>query len=80
MTSEDVVARCARLGAQVRLAEIDAERLVICRQFPELAQTNGHGPVNGTKRAMSDTQRAAVSARMKAYWKKRRKEKNAATK
>jgi hypothetical protein len=86
----------ARLGAERRMQEIEAELAEIRKAFPglgsrrrvqsgggggTLAHENEGGQAQGGKkkrnRTFSAAQRAEVSRRMKAYWAKRRKAKNA---
>ncbi len=66
----------ARLGASVRLAQIETERTTILKAFPDLrrgapaaaAAVSGPRP----RRVMSAKARAAMSAGMKRYWAKRK--------
>lgn len=60
----------ARLGAQARLAQIDAERTAILRAFPDL----GRGTRGGyrKKRTISPEGRKAMSEGMKRLWARRR--------
>lgn len=69
----------ARLGAKARLAELDAERTAILKQFPGLRATKPEAktatePKKTRKRRkkMTAEQRKAASARMKAYWAKKK--------
>lgn len=72
----------ARLGAEARVAELNAELAEIYRAFPNL-RTRGRqsaaapgGVVRASSRRrkpMTAAQRKAVSARMKKYWAGRRK-------
>lgn len=73
----------ARQGAQARIVEIETEVAALRKAFPELAvlaSVNGshaaHAdePPAAKKRTMNAAQRAAVSRRMKKYWKQRRAE------
>ena len=80
----------ARLGAQARLAQLVAEMDALLNAFRELGLQSARTPqahaqpaaksVAPQRRArrvhrMSAAERAAVSARMKAYWAARRKAK-----
>jgi hypothetical protein len=72
----------ARRGAEVRLAELNAEIQAIYSAFPELrrgsqaSRGKSARPQRRRRRpAMSAAQRKAVSARMKKYWAARRKAK-----
>jgi hypothetical protein len=82
------VKRLALIGAQSRLDTLNAEINSIVRAFPELSRgraTASTAVDNGTPRKgrggrkrnwnMSDSQKRAVSERMKKYWAGRRKEK-----
>lgn len=68
----------ARRGAALRLAEITAEITAIGRAFPSVLPrraASAMAPSAPPKRyAMSKAQRAAVSKRMRAYWRARRRE------
>jgi len=72
----------ARQGAQTRMVEIDAEVAALRRLFPELAilaagsepRTIESTPARRKARTMNAAQRAAVSKRMKKYWRQRRAE------
>jgi len=78
--SKDVLNRLARLGAQARLDELDAERRAILKAFPGLAGARKaaapRAPVAaakparkaGKKRNVSAAARKAASERMKQYW------------
>ena len=66
----------AKLGASLRLADLEREEAAIFRAFPGLRR--GRTEVLGTppakrRRQMSPAARRAVSQRMKAYWAKRKK-------
>jgi hypothetical protein len=75
--------RLARLGAEARLAALEAERSAILLRFPDLGGTGrrpaaasaGRPAASRAKRPyrMSAAARKAVSARMKKYWASRRK-------
>jgi hypothetical protein len=82
------VKRLALIGAQSRLDALNAEINSIVRAFPELSRgraTAATAVSNDTPRKgrggrkrnwnMSDSQKRAVSERMKKYWAGRRKEK-----
>jgi hypothetical protein len=73
----------ARVGAEQRLAALDAERNTILALFPDLGRGRpGRKPKpdgapasakpTRKRRGMSAAQRKAVSGWMKAYWAKRR--------
>jgi hypothetical protein len=62
----------ARLGAQLRLAQIDQERSGILRAFPGLKGDRIVGAVVRPKRQMSAAARRAMSAGMKRYWARRK--------
>lgn len=71
----------ARVGAEHRLKELDAERTAIVGAFPDLATTEDRGtPARSTSAEektrggwkMSAAQKKAVSRRMKKYWAARR--------
>jgi len=80
--SKDVLNRLARLGAQARLDELDAERRAILRAFPGLGGGRKAAPSAGEpktapakpakksrkKRNISPAARKAASERMKQYW------------
>ncbi len=79
--SKDVLNRLARLGAQARLDELEAERRAILKAFPDLSGGRKAGavkepPAPATKRAkkvrktrnVSVAARKAASERMKQYW------------
>jgi hypothetical protein len=68
----------ARLGAEVRLAQIQAEIAAILKAFPALSRgyavANGQEPTQTPKRkGMSAAQKREVSRRMKRYWAARRR-------
>lgn len=76
----------ARRGAQLRVAELNAELAQLYRAFPELRsgapgrmsrQTSAAsaGPATRSRRRMTAAQRKEVSLRMKRYWAQRRKAK-----
>jgi hypothetical protein len=73
----------ARLGAEVRVAEIQKELAAIRKAFPRLRASSGGEVGNGAPAAapkrrrrwkMSAAQRKAVGIRMKKYWAARRAE------
>ncbi|HSK07963.1 MAG TPA: hypothetical protein VK911_00175 [Vicinamibacterales bacterium] len=84
--SKDVLNRLARLGAQARLDELEAERREILRAFPGLRagkperEADGEAPRKAgrpvrkarAKRQVSPAARKAASERMKQYWANRR--------
>lgn len=66
----------AKLGASLRLADLAREEAAIFKAFPGLRK--GRTEVPGTapvkrRRRMSPAARRSVSARMKAYWARRKK-------
>jgi hypothetical protein len=79
---KDVLNRLARLGAQARLDELEAERRAILRAFPDLSSSGAKAakPAAETagrtakpaqrrkKRQVSPAARKAASERMKQYW------------
>jgi hypothetical protein len=82
------IRRLAKIGAGVRLAELERERAALLRVFPGLRAVSAvssrtssasdgakaAGPaVRRRRRGMSAGARKAVSLRMKRYWAKRRK-------
>lgn len=77
--------RLARLGAQARLAQIEAERRAILRAFPGLSAAPAHegqaGPPPSQpkkkarkRRKMTAAEKKAVSERMKKFWAARRQQ------
>lgn len=84
----DVLHRLAKLGAQARLDQIEAERLLILGTFPGLKSAKP-GParaaspvaaatpakVRRRRRKLNAAQRKAISARMSKLWAERRKAK-----
>jgi hypothetical protein len=68
----------ARLGAAVRLRQLDAERREIHRAFPDLQRrksANGDAAVQGPRKRtwkLSAAQRKAISERMRKTWAARR--------
>lgn len=80
--SKDVLNRLARLGAQARLDELEAERRAILKAFPGLGGGRKSPPVAEAspaspgkparkarkKRNVSAAARKAASERMKQYW------------
>lgn len=69
----------ARLGAENRVTELNAELAEIYRAFPELrsgrAAATAGASTRRTRTPMTAAQKKAVSIRMKKYWASRRKEK-----
>lgn len=66
----------ARLGASVRLRQIEAERDAILRAFPELRRATRHpaallGSVR-RQRQVSAAARKAMSAGMRKFWARRK--------
>lgn len=80
------VLELARVGARIRLTEIETERKSLLGAFPELklngvtghtngapqARPNGHSNGETARRRMSPKARRAVSLRMTKYWAARR--------
>ena len=72
----------AQMGAQTRLATIDAEREALLKRFPDLrlpqqpsARKNGSAPPTDRRRSgMSPAARKAHGERMRAFWANRRAE------
>jgi hypothetical protein len=76
--------RLARLGAQARLEQIEAERSAILRTFPGLgatrvtiiAESGVEAPAEASKRRkrrkMTAAEKQVASERMKKYWAARR--------
>lgn len=73
----------ARLGAQQRLQQLERERQMILRAFPELGRSargrqSADGRTSGgrrrKRRRMSAAERKAISQRMKKLWAERRKQ------
>jgi hypothetical protein len=72
----------AQMGAQTRLATIDAEREALLKRFPDLrlpqqpsTRKNGSAPPTDRRRSgMSPAARKAHGERMRAYWANRRAE------
>jgi hypothetical protein len=73
----------ARLGAEARLAQLDAEIAAIRRAFPDLAGASpsaiSEARPKPARRTMSLAERRQVSLRMKALWARRRAEKQQAS-
>ena len=86
--SRDELQRLARLGAKLRLEELQREETAIRRAFPGLfgrgrgrqAAAKGAAPAKRKRSRMSAAGRKAVSVRMKKYWAKRRQEEKKAAK
>jgi hypothetical protein len=78
--------RLARLGAEARLEQLEAERRAILRAFPGLslaaARQGQAGPAAGAapkkkarkRRKMTAAEKKAVSDRMKKFWAARRQQ------
>jgi hypothetical protein len=90
--SREELRRLAKLGAHLRLDELDSERRAVHAAFPDLAtaarrtrRQPAAKPAPAARaekpapkrRTMSAAQRKAVSERMKKYWAERRKAKAA---
>ena len=75
----------ARKGASHRYQELKSELAALVKAFPHLEFGSAVSPgvprqvyrPTRTRKPMSAAAKVAVSRRMKAYWAKRRKEKNA---
>jgi hypothetical protein len=70
----------ARVGAEKRVAELNAELADIYRAFPELRSGRAATAATATgrrrnRKPMTAAQKKAVSIRMKKYWAARRKAK-----
>lgn len=66
----------AKLGASLHLADLEREEAAIFRAFPGLRRGRTEVPETAPAKRrprMSPAARRAVSARMKAYWAKRKK-------
>ena len=61
----------ARIGASIRLAQIDRERAIILKAFPGI-QHDRRATSTRPKRQMSAAARRAMSAGMKKYWARRK--------
>jgi hypothetical protein len=71
--SRQELRQLAITGAKARIKELDAQRIALLREFPELDSTR-KGRTGGRKRRrMSAAQRRAISQRMKRFWAERRK-------
>lgn len=75
------VNRYALLGAEARVAELNAELAEIYRAFPGLRARGGRSAAGAAapatrrrRKPMTAAQKKAVSIRMKKYWASRRKE------
>ena len=70
-TTTELTRDWARRGASARLAELDAERSLILKQFPELR--NGADWRSGRRRKkLTAAARAKLSAGMRKYWARRK--------
>jgi hypothetical protein len=67
--SSDRTRDWARLGAKVRLAEIERERAAILAEFPDIA---GSSPETKPARRLSPAARKKLSEGMRRYWAKRK--------
>ena len=74
--------RLARIGAAERLTQLERERAVLLRAFPDLKQGADRTAPDAAasevknsrrRRRMSTEARKAVSLRMKKYWAERRR-------
>ena len=70
--SKKELTRLAGVGAKARLEELDRERELILKTFPELCESPEATPTTSApkrrRRKMTAAQRKAVGLRMKAYW------------
>jgi len=82
--SSALIQKYARMGAQARLAELNAEIVDIERAFPDLAggrrstrptsiEQSSSEKRRRTRKPMSAAQRKAVGDRMRRYWAARRR-------
>ena len=71
MPGTDIQRNWARLGAAARLAEIDRERGLILKAFPELKHGN-FSPSGQPKRRFSAAARRRMSEGMRKFWARRR--------
>jgi hypothetical protein len=69
---EDTYGTWARIGASLRLAQIDQERAAILKAFPGLHRERATGATIRPRRQMSAAARRAMSAGMKKYWARRK--------
>jgi hypothetical protein len=69
----------ARVGAEKRVSELNAELAEIYRAFPDLRSGRSVKTASGGgrrhRKPMTAAQKKAVSVRMRKYWAARRKEK-----
>ena len=87
--SKAELTRLARLGAQARLEEIEAERRAILRAFPGVSLAGARGGQAGPaaskadaapkkkarkRRKMTAAEKKAVSERMKKFWAARKQQ------
>jgi hypothetical protein len=86
--SKAELTRLARLGAQARLEQLEAERRSILRAFPELSPTAARPGAAGAakaaeappkkkarkRRKMTAAEKKAVSERMKKFWAARKQQ------
>jgi len=76
--SKQELSRLARVGAEARLEEVERERKLILKTFPDLASSGSSArPTAATerrkRRALTAAQRKAIADRMRKYWEGRRK-------
>lgn len=67
MGTSRLVQELARTGARERLKQLDAERAAILRAFPDSGKS-GIKP----RRTVSEKDRAAMSAGMRRFWRRRK--------
>jgi hypothetical protein len=67
-------------GAQARMNELDAQRMALLREFPELESSPARirRAIRRRTRRFTAAQRRAISQRMKRFWAARRKNGKAA--
>lgn len=73
--SKQEFSHLAKVGAQARLEELERERELILKTFPDLSSSSSTAPRPSTpkRRSLTPEQRKAIAERMKRYWKGRRK-------
>ena len=74
MAHTDLQQKWARVGAEARLREAQAEIDEIYRAFPDLRSGRSSGSLAGTgkKRIFSAKGKAAISEGMRKYWARRK--------
>jgi hypothetical protein len=81
--SRQELRQLAKTGAQVRIKELDSQRMALLREFPELNSSSRSATVTRATagrprrtrrtRRFTAAQRRAISQRMKRFWAERRK-------